>query len=674
MPYELHHPARLEALRELGLPDARPEASFDRLARWALRVAGSAGAYISFLDASTQTFKSAVGLQPPVRTLDVCFSACALVVQGDEPIVVDDVALDATFATHPITGLGVRAYLGVPLRTDRGLPLGTICVVDTEPHSWTQEDVGLLEELGAMTMREVELRRMARTDALTGLANRRAFDDDLEEHVALAASGEDERLALALLDLDRFKAVNDREGHAAGDAVLVAVSACLAQQCRAGEQLARLGGDELALVLPGGTLASALTAAERMRAAVAELELGVTVSAGVGAWSPGMSADALTRVVDRALYAAKDAGGDRTVVAGASAATARRSRPALLDDVTLLSRLAQAPQLDVVLDAVNELLGTQVSYVARMTDEEQVFLRVRGDGASFGIGDDSVIPIDDTYCQHVLAGRIANVINDVRGHELTGPMPVTEAAGVGAFASVPLTLSGGEQFGTLCCASHDVREDLGPRDLAVLHLAARIAAADIERRRQDDEARRRSTRDAGVRALAAAVSARDKYTGSHADAVVRLAGTVGRRLGLDPQAVTHVEDVALLHDVGKLSIPDEILHCDGPLDDGQWAIMRQHPVASEAIIATVPELAAVAKAVRSEHERWDGGGYPDGLRAEAIPLAARIALACDAYHAMTSDRPYRLALEPQRAKAELARHAGTQFDPEVVAVLLEVLG
>ena len=134
-----------------------------------------------------------------------------------------------------------------------------------------------------------------------------------------------------------------------------------------------------------------------------------------------------------------------------------------------------------------------------------------------------------------------------------------------------------------------------------------------------------------------------------------------------------VEHVALLHDVGKLTIPDAILRHPGPLDEEQWAVMRRHPVASEAIVREVPGLEAVAVAVLSEHERWDGAGYPDGLAGTAIPLPARVTLACDAYHAMISDRPYRPRLGPAAAREELVRCAGSQFDPEVVEALLTIL-
>jgi HD-GYP domain-containing protein (c-di-GMP phosphodiesterase class II) len=176
-----------------------------------------------------------------------------------------------------------------------------------------------------------------------------------------------------------------------------------------------------------------------------------------------------------------------------------------------------------------------------------------------------------------------------------------------------------------------------------------------------------------VLALQAALCARDGDTAEHSEGTAQLAVAVARRLGLDEAAVDEVALVALLHDVGKIGVPDAILRKRGPLDDDEWTEMKLHPVTGEQIIAAVPDLAHLSAAVRAEHERWDGRGYPDGLAAEQIPLASRVVLACDAFLAMTERRPYRLPLTIAGARRELRRHAGSQFDPRVIAALLAVL-
>jgi diguanylate cyclase (GGDEF)-like protein len=149
-----------------------------------------------------------------------------------------------------------------------------------------------------------------------------------------------------------------------------------------------------------------------------------------------------------------------------------------------------------------------------------------------------------------------------------------------------------------------------------------------------------------------------------------LAAAAGSRLGLRRDELDDLARAAQLHDLGKLAVPDEILHKEGPLDEREWAFVRQHTIVGERILRASPALRSVASTVRSSHENWDGTGYPDGLAGEEIPLAARIVRACDAYVAMTSARPYRAALSPDEALNELMRLAGTEFDPTVVRVVV----
>jgi diguanylate cyclase (GGDEF)-like protein/putative nucleotidyltransferase with HDIG domain len=173
-----------------------------------------------------------------------------------------------------------------------------------------------------------------------------------------------------------------------------------------------------------------------------------------------------------------------------------------------------------------------------------------------------------------------------------------------------------------------------------------------------------------IEALAVTLLERDRYTGEHSEAVIEMSGAVARNLGCGLQDVERVKAAALLHDIGKVAIPDDILHKPGPLNDEEWKLMREHPVIGERILRVLPGLGSIARIVRHEHERWDGGGYPDGLLGEAIPLGSRIIIAADTYHAITSDRAYRAARPHSDAVEELTRCAGSQFDPRVTAALI----
>jgi HD-GYP domain-containing protein (c-di-GMP phosphodiesterase class II) len=166
----------------------------------------------------------------------------------------------------------------------------------------------------------------------------------------------------------------------------------------------------------------------------------------------------------------------------------------------------------------------------------------------------------------------------------------------------------------------------------------------------------------------------DEYTAEHSRSVVDLAESVAAELGIDPRRRQELEFAAMLHDIGKIAIPKQILHKPSSLTADEFEIIKNHTIEGQFILDRVGGLLGrVGEIVRSCHERWDGTGYPDGLKGEQIPLAARIVFACDAYNAMTTDRPYRKALSSAAAVQELVDNAGTQFDPQVVAALVTVV-
>ena len=176
-----------------------------------------------------------------------------------------------------------------------------------------------------------------------------------------------------------------------------------------------------------------------------------------------------------------------------------------------------------------------------------------------------------------------------------------------------------------------------------------------------------------VEALANALEANDEYTSTHARWITDLALQVGEELGLGAQDLKRLELGALFHDIGKIGIPSRILAKPGPLTAEERALVETHPILGERILAPIEQLGEVRLIVRCAHEHYDGTGYPDHLVGEQIPLESRIVLACDAYHAMTTDRPYRRSLGEEEAKRRLVEASGTQFDPEVVDALLRVL-
>jgi HD-GYP domain-containing protein (c-di-GMP phosphodiesterase class II) len=211
--------------------------------------------------------------------------------------------------------------------------------------------------------------------------------------------------------------------------------------------------------------------------------------------------------------------------------------------------------------------------------------------------------------------------------------------------------------------------------LLVLPLAALLRTFASERRARVDNALELSHAYRGTAMLLGdVVEADDAYTGTHSRDVVTLSIAVAEGLKLDARGRRDTEFVALLHDVGKIRIPDEIINKPGPLTAEERLVVETHTLIGEEMLDRVGGvLGNVGNLVRSCHERWDGGGYPDGLTGEEIPLVARIVCACDAYSAITTDRPYRVGRTPDEALAELRRCSGMQFDPAVVEALARVV-
>jgi len=237
----------------------------------------------------------------------------------------------------------------------------------------------------------------------------------------------------------------------------------------------------------------------------------------------------------------------------------------------------------------------------------------------------------------------------------------------GRYAVAPFSVDG--RVG--CLVALVERDDFGERELALLSGLAQQAKLAIANASSYEGLER--TFVSTVEALANALEANDEYTSTHARWITDLSLRVGRELGLDERALKSLELGALLHDIGKIGIPSDVLSKPGRLTAAERTLVQTHPELGERIIAPIDRLQVVRPIVRHCHERWDGSGYPDGIAGEDIPLESRIIFVCDAYHAMTTDRPYRRRLSHREAMRRLADGAGSQFDPHVVEVALRVL-
>jgi response regulator RpfG family c-di-GMP phosphodiesterase len=330
--------------------------------------------------------------------------------------------------------------------------------------------------------------------------------------------------------------------------------------------------------------------------------------------------------------------------------------------------------VEQILRTARDSLGMDVSFVSRFTEEEMVFRALEGDARSFGWQEGEGVPLEGTFCRRVVEGTLPNVIPDAKNDDRVNRLDITREADIGSYVSLPLRFSDGRVYGTLCCLSHSSDPRPRERDAEFMQVLARLVADQLEREELAAANRTLETRTTGVSALLAALEAHDGDTQDHAQAVMDYSVAVAQRMGLSQAEVTEVEQAAALHDIGKIGLAEAILHEPRPLSNAEWERVRAHAEIGEKIVSSTEELSHLAPAIRAVHERWDGTGYPDGLSGEEIPLASRIISVCDAFHAMTSDRPYRMGLDENVALEALEKKAGAQFCPRTVEAFLVSVG
>src|SRR3954471_21220654 len=241
------------------------------------------------------------------------------------------------------------------------------------------------------------------------------------------------------------------------------------------------------------------------------------------------------------------------------------------------ARHSSGETIQRLLAVVRGRLGMEVAYLTEFVGEDQVVRKASADPAGAPrMAPGTRIALSDSLCQRVVEGRMPSRVPDTSSEPETAELPLTREAHIGAYVGVPVRFANGRLYGTLCAASREGKE-IDDRDLEFVEVLAGLVADTIEREELHDRTLRMEAELTSVRALLTALDARDRYTGEHSQAVVELSVAVACELELDEGAVAAVEQVALLHDIGKLGIPDTILQKPGALDDDEWEVMREHP-------------------------------------------------------------------------------------------------
>jgi len=521
---------------------------------------------------------------------------------------------------------------------------------------------------------------LAKRDPLTGLLNHREFHEALTRELRRCRRSGG-RFGVVMLDLDDFKVVNDSAGHAAGDHVLKGAGAALIAACRPSDDAFRIGGDEFALLVRDASADNARSVAERAAGRVRGERRRAGLSYGVSAWpGDGPTKDALLRHADTQLYAMKR---ERRFPLGA-ASGARQAAPARAGAAIQRERLAVASRVATLLAYAGNDEEIARTSVAQLHHSFDYFLavvqRLDQDGVLRVVAAEG--PLTEAVAgflaltQSVEAGvngRVARtgepaLVPDTRlDPDYLGRDQRTDPR---SELSMPIRV-GGDVWGVLNL-EQQAPDAFSDEDLLLADTVAGQIGAAIHRCQLVSELESAFLTTLGV--LAEAVELQDSYTAEHAREVADLAVRVGVRLGFEGDELERLRYGALLHDLGKIGVPGEILRKPAGLTPDQRAAVEKHAVTGAQMLQRIPFLAPVAPLVRSAHERVDGGGYPDGLRGDEIPRGALVIAACDALHAMTSDRPYRAAMTLDAALEELSLNIGTQFDAATVeAVIAEVL-
>ncbi|WP_435019312.1 diguanylate cyclase [Tundrisphaera sp. TA3] len=519
---------------------------------------------------------------------------------------------------------------------------------------------------------ERALRAQARTDSLTCLYNARHLHEEsraVEERAARSG----EPLSAIMIDVDKFKSYNDAHGHPAGDEVLRTLGTILRSEARAGDLVARYGGEEFAILLPGADASEASDFAERLRRAIEAHPWPlrpVTASLGVATEdTPTPSVSSLLDRADRALYVAKRTGRNRVcrdVFRDAIPAVPRErggadDRGAGGEPAPLVLHLDDDP-------AYRKALGRQLARAGFITVE----------AATGAAGMAAALTVPDLILMDISLpdGNGLDFCRRLKSDPATAAIPVmilsssliggADRARALAFGASAAMVKSSDPEELIAVASTLVRETRGQQAMGrawrEMKDQLREQASEIEK-----------FSNATIEGWVGLLELRDHETEGHSRRVAELSTRMARIMGFGEADLLHLWRGSLLHDIGKIGVPDSILTKPGPLDDSEWRVMRRHPELARRMLEPIEFLGPALEIPCSHHERWDGAGYPDGLRGEEIPLSARIFAAADVYDALSHDRPYREAWAPERVREHIGSLAGSHLDPAVVDALLTII-
>ncbi|NJL04095.1 MAG: PAS domain S-box protein [Chloroflexaceae bacterium] len=612
------------------------------------------------------------------------------------PLLLADAREGKSFFQRP--SAEIRSWLGLPLII-RGEVIGMLTLDHhtagyfTEKHSALGMAFANQVAIALENARLFErMQHLASTDALTGLWNRGHFFDQAQR-VFTGAQTQHTDLTVILMDIDNFKWVNDTFGHIAGDEALRTVAQKSRSMMRGTDLIGRYGGEEIITLLPHTDASLGYRIAERLRVALARTmihtdqgTLSLTASFGLAIYTPDDKDANLETVIDRAdraLAFAKRSGKNRVVAwspemilpempqfSGANQQTFQRRAEAILRVSTRLNTNLDLPTLlETICKETLRSIRVNVASIHFYEPERDVLKLVEIVGVPTEYKK-QVQPFPMPIYRGLHGNAPVMVIPDLLDAAEFPNTPLYRQYDLRTFAGATM-YHAGKLIGVLGIGTRNAVHSFKPDELELLRVLAEQAALAINNARLFSDLSDAYT--ATLQGWARAVDLRDHDTAAHSFRVTEMTVRLAQAMGIGEPELTHIRRGALLHDVGKLGVPDRILLKQGALDDDEWAAMRQHPQYAYDLLYPITFLRPALDIPHYHHERWDGSGYPHGLQGPQIPLVARIFAVVDVWDALCFDRPYRKAWPEAQVRNYLRHNAGVLFDPEVVAMFFRIL-
>ena len=590
-------------------------------------------------------------------------------------------------AVQPGAASAFESSISVPVMLE-GEVHGLLTLASEYHEAYGRSDISLLyhaaNHISAAFTALRKMHHLVTRDPLTGVFNRIRLEEELER-TWLISHRYSYSMAVIIVDIDHFKTLNDSYGHGVGDDILCAFAEVMQDVARSTDVIARYGGDEFVAVLPRADETDALAFGERLVEKTRNHSfgrdghnLGLTVSVGVSTSlnpTKPVTCGELLSQADRALYTAKRAGRNRICLwperpagaAGEDGDVIEEADPA--PEATHIGRVILIDdELSIlkVLEAMLKFDGYDVTPFISATEALEAIRTQPGHYdvllTDLGLPDISGLEVlrqaaefDDSLIKIVITGQatVDNAINSLR-------------EGAYDFIQKPVIR---DQLQAMMHRAMQVRELRTENSRHQIHLEETVCKRSAQLASSLEEIRR--SYEFTLEAMVAMLDAREHQTARHSLKTRELAVTLAQRAGVPSEDLQSLATGALLHDIGKIGIPDSVLLHEGPLTDEQWEIMKQHPEIGYNVLKASPYLKESAQVVYQHQEWYDGSGYPQQLKGKQICIGARIFAVVDAYDAMRSLRVYRKPVPPEKALASIMENSGTQFDPEIVKVFIK---